>query len=59
MWAYRTQSAQPSNKAAKPWLSVREMVFDVHDRVFRFFHGACQRGIYGDMNMAVEVMFIG
>jgi transposase len=37
----------------------QEMVFDAHDRAFRFFHGACQRGIYDNMKTAVETVFIG
>ena len=31
----------------------QEMVFDAHDRAFRFFGGACRRGIYDNMT-AVE-----
>ena len=27
----------------------QEMVFDAHDRAFAFFKGACQRGIYDNM----------
>jgi transposase len=37
----------------------QEMVFDAHDRAFRFFGGACQRGIYDNMKTAVETVFIG
>jgi transposase len=37
----------------------QEMVFDAHDRAFRFFHGACQRGIYDNMKTAVEAVFVG
>jgi len=37
----------------------QEMVFDAHDRAFRLFHGACQRGIYDNMKTAVETVFIG
>jgi transposase len=37
----------------------QEMVFDAHDRAFRFFHGACERGIYDNMKTAVEAVFIG
>jgi transposase len=37
----------------------QEMVFDAHDRAFRFFHGACQRGIYDNMKTAVETVFVG
>jgi transposase len=32
----------------------QEMVFDAHDRAFRLFGGACQRGIYDNMPTAVE-----
>src|SRR5512132_3597641 len=37
----------------------QEMVFDAHDRAFRLFGGACQRGIYDNMSTAVETVFIG
>jgi transposase len=37
----------------------QEMVFDVHDRAFAFFKGACTRGIYDNMKTAVETVFIG
>jgi transposase len=37
----------------------QEMVFDAHDRAFRLFGGACQRGIYDNMPTAVESVFIG
>ena len=37
----------------------QEMVFDAHDRAFRFFDGACRRGIYDNMKTAVEAVFIG
>jgi transposase len=37
----------------------QEMVFDAHDRAFRFFGGACRRGIYDNMKTAVETVFIG
>ena len=37
----------------------QEMVFDAHDRVFAFFKGACQRGIYDNMKTAVEAIFVG
>ena len=37
----------------------QEMVFDAHDRGFRFFGGSCQRGIYDNMKTAVDAIFIG
>ncbi len=37
----------------------QEMVFDAHERAFAFFRGACTRGIYDNMKMAVETIFIG
>jgi len=37
----------------------QEMVFDAHDRAFRFFAGACRRGIYDNMKTAVEAVFTG
>ena len=37
----------------------QEMVFDAHDRAFRFFGGTCQRGIYDNMKTAVDAIFIG
>ncbi len=37
----------------------QEMVFDAHDRAFRFFGGTCQRGIYDNMKTAVDAIFAG
>ena len=37
----------------------QEMVFDVHERAFGFFKGACARGIYDNMKTAVETIFVG
>ncbi|HSF77253.1 MAG TPA: IS21 family transposase [Steroidobacteraceae bacterium] len=37
----------------------QEMVFDAHERAFRFFAGACRRGIYDNMKTAVETVFVG
>jgi transposase len=37
----------------------QEMVFDAHDRGFRFFGGACRRGIYDNMKTAVDAIFTG
>jgi transposase len=37
----------------------QEMVFDAHDRAFRFFGGACQRGVYDNMKTAVDAIFVG
>jgi transposase len=37
----------------------QEMVFDAHDRAFRFFGGACRRGIYDNMKTAVDTVFVG
>ena len=37
----------------------QEMVFDAHDRGFRFFRGACSRGIYDNMKTAVDTVFLG
>ena len=37
----------------------QEMVFDAHERAFRFFGGACWRGIYDNMKTAVNTVFIG
>jgi transposase len=37
----------------------QEMVFDAHDRAFRFFKGACVRGIYDNMKTAVDTVFVG
>ena len=37
----------------------QEMVFDAHERAFRFFGGACRRGIYDNMKTAVNTVFIG
>ena len=37
----------------------QEMVFDAHDRAFRFFGGVCRRGIYDNMRTAVDAVFVG
>jgi transposase len=37
----------------------QEMVFDAHDRAFRFFRSACSRGIYDNMKTAVDTVFLG
>ena len=37
----------------------QEMVFDAHDRAFRFFGGTCRRGIYDNMWTAVDAVFVG
>jgi len=37
----------------------QEMVFDVHERAFALFRGACTRGIYDNMKTMVETVFIG
>src|SRR5450756_137935 len=45
----------------------QELVFDAHDKAFRFYGGACRRGIYDnssralrvDMKTAVEAIFVG
>ncbi len=37
----------------------QEMVFDAHDRAFRFFGGACCKGVYDNMITAVDAVFAG
>ena len=37
----------------------QEMVFEVHERAFRFFGGVCRRGIYDNMKTAVSTVFVG
>ena len=37
----------------------QEMVFDAHERAFRFFGGSCRRGIYDNMRTAVAAIFVG
>ena len=37
----------------------REMVFEAHERAFRFFGGVCRRGIYDNMKTAVSTVFVG
>ncbi len=37
----------------------QEMVFDAHERAFRFFGGACERGIYDNMKTAVDGILTG
>jgi hypothetical protein len=34
----------------------QELVFDAHDKAFRFYVGACRRGIYDNMKTAVEAI---
>ena len=35
------------------------MVFEAHERAFRFFGGVCRRGIYDNMKTAVSMVFVG
>ena len=37
----------------------QEMVFEAHERAFRFFGGVGQRGIYDNMKTAVSTVFVG
>ena len=37
----------------------QEMVFEAHERAFRFFGGICRRGIYDNMKTAVQTVFVG
>jgi len=37
----------------------QEMVFDAHERAFRFFGGVPRRGIYDNMKTAVDLVFTG
>ena len=37
----------------------QEMVFEAHERSFRFFGGVCRRGIYDNMKTAVNAVFVG
>lgn len=37
----------------------QEMLFDAHDRAFKFFSGLCKRGIYDNMKTAVKSVFVG
>jgi transposase len=37
----------------------QEMVFDAHAPAFALFKGACWRGIYDNMETAVETVFVG
>src|SRR5439155_17286694 len=37
----------------------QELVFDAHDKAFQFYGGVCRRGIYDNMNTAVEAIFVG
>ena len=37
----------------------QEMVFEAHERSFRFFGGVCRRGIYDHMKTVVQTVFIG
>lgn len=36
-----------------------EMVLDAHNQAFRFFGGACQKGIYDNMKTVVKTIFLG
>ncbi len=37
----------------------QELVFDAHDKAFGFYGGVCRRGIYDNMKIAVEAIFVG
>jgi transposase len=37
----------------------QEMVFDAHERAFRFWGGTCERGIYDNMKTAVDAVYVG
>src|SRR5271163_4416058 len=37
----------------------QELVFDAHDKAFRFYGGVCRRSIYDNMKTAVEAIFVG
>ena len=37
----------------------QEMMFDAHARAFAFWGGACERGIYDNMETAVDAVFVG
>jgi hypothetical protein len=37
----------------------QELVFDPHDKAFRFYGGVCRRGMYDNMKTAVEAIFVG
>ena len=37
----------------------QEMVFEAHERAFRFFGGVCRRGIYDNMKTAVSTVYVG
>jgi transposase len=37
----------------------QEMVFDAHERAFRFWGGTCARGIYDNMKTAVDAVYVG
>jgi transposase len=37
----------------------QEMLFDAHERAFRFFGGVARRGIYDNMKTAVDLVFTG
>src|SRR5258708_15121143 len=37
----------------------QELVFDAHDKAFRFYGGVCRRGIYHNMKTAVAAIFVG
>jgi transposase len=37
----------------------QEMVFDAHERAFRFWGGSCERGIYDNMKTAVDTVYVG
>ena len=36
-----------------------QLVFDAHDKAFRFYGGVCRCGIYDNMKTAVEAIFVG
>ena len=38
---------------------MQRMVFNAHDRASSFFRGACTRGIYDNLKMAVDAILVG
>jgi transposase len=57
----RSCPALPLAHAVRAGLSAREPGdgLDAHDRAFAFLRGTCQRGIYDNMETAVETIFVG
>jgi hypothetical protein len=57
--AFAEGGGQPMPFVRVYFRETQELVFDAHDKAFRFYGGVCRRGIYDNMKTAVEAIFVG